>query len=129
MLNAMINTYTHPFEHTWCDSYRRGTANITFASGGQTYTQTFDTYIMRRSMSVYTAAGNRWGTVAANVLVAADDAVVGDSHPTWKKIYFVQQSPNLNWVKVDGDGYNYGFVDTGLSSTSSYSSIPFYGSW
>jgi hypothetical protein len=33
------------------------------------------------------------------------------------------------WVKVTGDGKNYGFVDTGLKSGSSPTSIAMYGKW
>lgn len=83
---------------------------------------------MRKSKNIYTATGRLWGTVAANMLVATRSAGVGDNHTTWKLINYVQSTAG-KWIEVSGDGYSYGFVDTGLSTASGYSTIPFYGSW
>ena len=90
----------------------------------------YSTFIMRKSMPIYKRDGSRWGTVAANMLVATDTATVGDSHPNWKEIKYVQKSPTREWIKVESDStHKYGFVDTGLASGSGYSKIAFYGSW
>lgn len=106
---------------TVCTDYPYGTANI----DGKEY----KTFIMRQSKTIYHGDGSRWGTVAQNMLVATNNPDVGGSHPDWKEISYVMQSPNRNWVKVDGKGYNHGYVDTGISKASGYSKIPFYGSW
>ncbi len=105
---------------TFCTDYPHGKIVI----AGQRY----KVFMMRKSRTIYTARGNKWGTVAANKRVACKTAMSGDSHPEWKGINFVENS-NGKWVKVTGDGVDYGFVDTGLSLGSGYSSIPMYGSW
>lgn len=103
-----------------CTDYPYGTAII---DGIQYYT-----FIMRQSQPVYTAGGTRWGAVGANCRVACITALAGSSHPDWKGINYVESTKGA-WVKVTGDGSDYGFVDTGLSVASAYRSIPFYGSW
>lgn len=85
-------------------------------------------YKMRKTMNVYTAAGNYWGRVAAGMYVATTNATIGENHRDWKMINYVK-STSGEWVKVTGDGYNHGFVDTGLGQSSGYGSIAFYGSW
>lgn len=105
---------------TDCTEYPYGTEKI---DGTEYYT-----FIMRKSRTVYTAGGSRWGTVAANCRVACLSAVAGDAYPNRKGINYVE-STNGDWVKVTGDKVEYGFVDTGLDVASSYRSIPFYGSW
>lgn len=73
--------------------------------------------------------GSKWGTVAANRRVACKTGLSGDSHPEWKAINYVENTNGL-WIPVNSsDKLKYGFVDTGLSVASGYSSIPMYGSW
>lgn len=104
-----------------CTEYPYGTEKI-----GNTE---YKTFIMRRSMSVYDADGNPWGSVAANCRVACLTAMAGDSHPEWKGINYVESSKG-GWVQVTSSNNRaYGFVDTGLSIASGYNSIPMYGSW
>lgn len=103
-----------------CTDYPYGTEKI----NGTTYY----TFKFRNSAKVYKASGNSWGSVAANCRVACLSSMAGDSHPEWKGINYVESSKG-GWVEVSGDGYTYGFVDAGLSTGSSYSSIPMYGSW
>lgn len=83
---------------------------------------------MRKSASVYRGDGSKWGTVAANMFVATTNATMGESHKTWKMINYVKSTSGA-WVKVQGNGYSHGFVDTGLTSASGYSVVHFYGSW
>lgn len=83
----------------------------------------------RRSEEVYTAAGNRWGTVASGMEVACQTAMMGDNHPDWKGINYVKRSSDGKWIKVTGDGYDYGFVDVGLNQGSTPSTISMYGTW
>lgn len=85
-------------------------------------------YKMRKTMNVYTAAGNYWGRVAAGMFVATTNDRIGENHKDWKMINYVK-STSGQWVKVSGDGVEHGFVDTGISQASGYSSIAFYGSW
>ena len=38
----------------------------------------------------------------------------GQKIPHWKAINYVERSTDRAWIKVTGDGVNYGFVDIGL---------------
>lgn len=91
--------------------------------------ETFYTFKFRRSEEVYTAAGNRWGTVASGMRVACRTDMMGENHPDWKGINYVERSTDGKWIKVTGDGYNYGFVDTGLNKGSMPNTISMYGTW
>ncbi len=103
-----------------CTDYPYGTMTIGITN--------YYTFIMRREANVYTAAGDYWGKVAANRRVACRSALAGDNHYDWKAINYVESSSG-EWVPVTGAGVEYGFVDTGLASGSSYSDINMYGSW
>ncbi len=118
--SAIIDTWQHPFNYSWCTDKPYGTAVI---SGKKYYT-----FKMRKSKSVYKADASKWGTVAAGCLVATTNADVGSSHNDWKEINYVQHTSG-EWVKVNGAGYEHGYVDTGIASASGYTTIPFYGSW
>lgn len=89
----------------------------------------FYTFKFRRAEEVYTAAGNRWGTVASGMRVACRTDMMGENHHDWKGINYVERSTDGAWVKVTGDGYNYGFVDTGLAIGSMPNTISMYGTW
>lgn len=102
------------------DRYPYGTAKI----NGTEY----KTYLMKRTMNVYTATGRYWGKVAGGMLVATNSNTCGDSHPTWKAVDYVKSTAG-KWVKVDGDGYDHGFVDFDLGNGSMPSNIALYGSW
>lgn len=86
------------------------------------------TFIMRSQQPVYTAGGTRWGSVAATQRVACLDATAGYNNPWYKLINYVE-STDGEWVQVTGDGADYGFVDTGIRSASSFNKIAMYGSW
>lgn len=88
----------------------------------------YKTFIMRRTMNVYTATGRYWGKVAGGMLVATNSSTCGQSHPTWKAVDYVKSTAG-KWVKVDGDGYDHGFVDFDLGNGSMPSNIALYGSW
>lgn len=104
-----------------CTDYPYGKARI----NGTEY----KTFLMRKTSTVYKVNGSKWGTVAANRRVACKTVLSGDSHPEWKAINYVENTNGL-WIPVNSsDKLKYGFVDTGLSVASGYSSIPMYGSW
>lgn len=93
------------------------------------------TFKFRRTENVYTAAGTYWGRVAAGMRVAckADEDFFrngsGQNNPHWKAINYVERSTDRAWIKVTGDGKDYGFVDSGLEHGSGPSTISMYGSW
>ena len=62
------------------------------------------------------------------MVVACLDACAGQTKQWTKQIHYVENTSG-KWVKVTGDGKNYGFVDTGLKSGSSPTSIAMYGKW
>lgn len=124
IVDATVSWGQHPFPNdffTPCTDYPYGSDII----DGTTY----KTFKMRQRKNIYTGAGNYWGAVAANMLVATNDYDSGMNHIDWKKINYVKRSTDGKWIKVEGDGYLHGFVDTGLSHASTYNTIPFYGSW
>lgn len=93
------------------------------------------TFKFRRTENVYTAAKRYWGQVAAGMRVACLDTTEffksgsGQENPHWKAINYVERSTDGAWIKVSGDGYDYGFVDIGLDHGSGPSKISMYGSW
>jgi len=93
------------------------------------------TFKFRRTENVYTATGRYWGRVAAGMRVACLDTTEfyrsgsGQKNPHWKVINYVERSTDRAWIKVTGDGVNYGIVDIGLDHGSSPSSISMYGTW
>lgn len=87
-----------------------------------------DVFKMRRIENIYTGAGNYWGQVAAGSLVRVHPFSCGDTHFDWCQITYVQKSDGT-WQKVDGDGYNYGYIDVGLNHGSFSHNISMYGSW
>lgn len=90
--------------------------------------KTYLIYHMRKTKNVYKGSGERWGSVAAGMYVATDNCEAGESHKDWMKIKYVK-STSGQWVAVTGDGYNHGFVDTGLSTASAGSIIALHGNW
>lgn len=124
LVGANVNDDDHPlpgYPNSTCLQYPYGTVTI----NGVTY----KTFKIRATKTVYKGDGTVWGSVAANRLVATNSSKVGSNHNDWKLINYVQ-STSGQWVKVQGAGYNHGFVDTGLATNGSgYNSIKFYGSW
>ena len=88
----------------------------------------YNTFLMRKTKNVYKADGSFWGTVASGKRVASNNSNVGSTHIDWKEINYVERTDGT-WVKVNGAGVECGYVDTGISTASGYSTIPFYGSW
>lgn len=109
--------YRHPM-----GEYPYGEADI-LGNGNKS-----EVFKMRRIENIYTGAGNYWGQVAAGSLVKVTPHLCGDTHDEWCQITYVQKS-NGTWQKVDGDGYNYGYLDVGLNHGSFNSNISMYGSW
>jgi hypothetical protein len=60
--------------------------------------------------------------------VAYRTDLAGQTHLYLKGINYVENTSG-QWIQVTGGGADYGFVDTGLQSSSSWSGIAMYGSW
>lgn len=92
----------------------------------------FNFFLMRSDQEIYDANGTYWGSVAAGRLVACKESLGdtgGNSMPWLKAINRVQNS-NGEWIEIITDeNRRYGYVDTGLRSGSSPTSIAMYGSW
>ncbi len=106
---------------TGCASYPYGTVNINGAI--------YKTFKFRRSEPVYTAGLNSWGNVASGKRVACLSSLSSSSYANLKGINYVERSSDGAWIQVTGDGYNYGFVNTGLEDGSSPTTISMYGTW
>ena len=83
---------------------------------------------MRRAMSLYNINGAVIGSVGANKLVACLTGLGGATMPYLKAINYYQNSAGA-WIPIRHGDYNYGFVDTGMRTSSSRSGIALYGSW
>lgn len=121
--SVRIDLYAHPAPNgffTSCLDYPYSTEVINGVS--------YRIFKMRQTKNVYTADGNYWGAVAAGMYVATNSDKVGQTHCDWKLINYVKSTKG-QWVKVSGARCEYGFVDTGLKTSSLYTGIPFYGSW
>ncbi len=86
------------------------------------------TFIMRTTKNIYTATNNYWGQVAGGRRVACKTGLAGQNYQWYKAINYVEKTTG-EWVAVTGDNVKYGFVDTGLRTGSSPTSIAMYGSW
>ena len=115
MLKAPASKATTP-----CTNYPYGTVTINNTK--------YYTFKMRSKKTIITPNGNSWGSVASGCRVACLDACAGQTKQWTKQIHYVENTSG-KWVKVTGDGKNYGFVDTGLKSGSSPTSIAMYGKW
>lgn len=104
-----------------CTEYPYGTITI----NGTTY----KTFKFRRQETVYKGDASVWGTVAAGMRVACLSSLSGNSYPYWKAINYIERSSDGAWIKVEGAGYSYGFVNTGLEDGSMPTSISMYGNW
>ena len=118
--DPIMSEETERLFYTPCTDYAYGTVRINNTA--------YKTFKFRRSEEVYTANATRWGTVASNMRVACLTSLAGENHPDWKAINYVERTDG-EWIKVEGNGYSYGFVDTGLNVGSGASSISMYGSW
>lgn len=118
-----VDFYEHPAPDgffTSCLDYSYSTEVINGVS--------YRIFKMRQTKNVYTADSNYLVAVAAGMYVATNSDKVEQTHSNWKLINYVK-STSGQWVQVSGAGYNHGFVDTGLNSSSLYSGIAFYDSW
>lgn len=80
-------------------------------------------YRIRKDSNLYDSAANYTGYVKAGMFVACADGLAGTSYPYLKHISYVMTSKGNKWQ------VNEGFVDTGLRSSGSPSSINMYGNW
>lgn len=88
----------------------------------------YKTFMMRKQMNLYDAAGNIVGSVAAGKRVASLYGTAGQSMPYLTEIHYAEKRSG-GWDSMKGSGVNYGFVDTGLRSGSSPTTIALYGNW
>lgn len=110
--------------------YEHAFKDVFFAPYSKEYIEgeEYAIYKMRRTMNVYHGDGSRWEQVAAGMFVATNTCSPGENHVDWMEVQYVKRTDG-KWIKVNGHGYGHGFVDTGFSIASGYSSIPLYGSW
>jgi len=123
LVSTEISVDSHPYQNgfrSWCEDYAYGSEYI--------YGDSYNTYKMNRTEEVYCGDGTRWGTVARSMRVASLNSDVGTNHSDWKQINYVENTSH-EWIKVDGNGYGFGYVDTGLARGSNPSTISLYGSW
>lgn len=96
-------------------------------SSVQIGTRWYRTLKLCRNEKIYNKDGQGIDTGVAGCLVGIRDSEVGSSHPEWKKIYYIQRSSDKAWVKVDGTGAGYGYINIGYDKGSMPSDISLYG--
>lgn len=90
---------------------------------------TYKTFIMRSQQNLYDAYGNCVGSVAAGKRVACLTGMSGSNQPYLKGINYAEKRAG-GWDSMrTNEDINYGFVDTGLRTSSSASGIALYGNW
>lgn len=117
------NKYSYPdavYTDAYQSKYRYGTVTL----DGKTY----NTFKMTRTENVYYADGEYWGKVAAGQYVATNSTANGFANPHWQLVNYVR-STSGKWVKVEGHGASYGFVNIGLEDGSMYNTISLDGLW
>lgn len=82
----------------------------------------YKTYQMRKEMPVYNSQGYRWGSVAANHLIATSTSICGASHPDWFYVNYVHGTDG-KWHRAGSTADGYGFVDSGIAKNSMYNGI------
>lgn len=96
----------------------------TLKLGGKNY----KVFIMRKTMNLYDVGGNVVGSVAAGKRVLCQSGQAGETMHYLKRIDYAEKRAG-GWDPMAGGGADYGFVDTGLRTSSSASGIAFYGNW
>lgn len=119
--NQILSGTAWPNVFTGCITYPYGNVTI----NGTVY----KTFKFRRSETIYTATLNSWGSVASGMRVACLTSLAGSIYPNLKGINYVERSSDGAWIQVNGDGYSYGFVNTGLEDGSTPTTISMYGTW
>lgn len=117
------NEYSYPsgvYTNAYQSKYRYGTIGRNGIS--------YNTFKMTRTENVYYADGGYWGKVYAGQYVATNSVSNGQGRPDWQLIHYVR-STNGTWVKVEGHGSSYGFVNIGLEDGSMYNTISMDGLW
>lgn len=86
-------------------------------------------FIMRRTMNLRNTSNIVVGSVAAGKRVLCKTGTsCGDSHPEYLAINYAEKRAG-GWDKIFDSKHNYGYVETGMSISTSYSGIPLYGNW
>lgn len=86
------------------------------------------TFIMRKTMTLYDINGNVVGSVAQGKRVACKSGMGSYNMPYLKAINFAEKRTG-GWDPMEDSNGEYGFVDTGLRTSSSRTGIALYGSW
>lgn len=121
---AMLNGYLHdaPEGTTTPIAYR---SHSTVRLNGIEYRA----FIMRRTMNLYDTFDQRVGSVASGKRVLClTGTSCGGSHPEYMAINYAEKRAG-GWDKMADSKNNYGYVDTGMNISTSYSGIPLYGNW
>ncbi|MCI9128277.1 MAG: hypothetical protein HFG28_14135 [Eubacterium sp.] len=92
---------------------------------GQRYTA----FIMRSQMSLYDYSGNIVGSVAAGKMVLCKTDLAGSSMYYLKAINYAERRAGGWEPMYESASRPYGFVDTGMRSSTGGNNIALYGSW
>lgn len=89
---------------------------------------TYIAFYMRQQMTLYNADKSVCGSVAAGKRVLCKSSMIDVDYPYLKGINYAEKRTG-GWDRMD-DGVNtYGYVDSGLRSSTSANNIALYGNW
>ena len=84
--------------------------------------------MMRQTMNLYNFNGQVVGSVAAGKRVLCKSSMASIDSPFLKAINFAEKRAG-GWDSMADSTGAYGYVDTGLRTSSSASVIDLYGNW
>ena len=104
--------------------YLNGSPYGTVSLNGQNYVA----FMMRQTMNLYNFNGQVVGSVAAGKRVLCKSSMASIDSPFLKAINFAEKRTG-GWDSMADSTGAYGYVDTGLRTSSSTSGIALYGNW
>ena len=90
--------------------------------------QNYIAFMMRQTMNLYNFNGQVVGSVAAGKRVLCKSSMASIDSPFLKAINFAEKRTG-GWDSMADSTGAYGYVDTGLRTSSSASGIALYGNW
>ena len=120
---SMLNGYLR-------DAPNGATTTITSRnSGTETVNgQKYSAFVTRKTLDLYNYKGTRVGSVAANKKVLCLTGTCSEPYPYRMAINYAEKRAG-GWDTMADSTGSYGYVDTGMRTSTSYSGIGIYGSW
>lgn len=102
---------------------------LTLSFGNTTFDGTaYKTFKTRKALSFYDSNANWKGTCVSGARIATNDTEPGNSYRYLMRAMFYETGVGTNvWKAISGTANQYGFIDTGIQSGGTTSTIGVYG--